>query len=590
MAKRPVRVPPGVLLFVFTLLAILAFSANTSAGKGQARAQNTPARLAVFPFRNALEHRNDGNGAVLGDAIADSLTNALKSVSKLSVTDSQTVVQAMATFPPGGVETEDARVESMAQHLSLQLAIIGSYQLLPGLLHVDARILFFGKSARRPQVISVDGKYPEEYSLMLNKLADAITSKLAIPIRSAEAENIKSVLANVAQEEAYDLYSRGEKQRALGTKQSLERALALFDAALQKSPDYALALAAKAETQVELFKFEKASGTEGNERGRQALSSARSAVSASPNLGRAYAAEAAAQAALGDMKAALRAAERAKQVWPNDGRLQLDLAKALAGGRLTRSRETDRAFALQPGLGLLFPELPKVLVQNTTDHPFTLKFKPDDGAAYPETTLPPHSSRMVPVFPGAYEVAIEGALGKIVDRQVFEGGADYRLDLSGTLPLSTFTFVNNGRATLRVSLAGPTKKSLKLGPLQTQDVEVLAGEYRVTATIPGASRTDQHELAKGEDERVEYQYTGSVFNPASLTVENSGNTSFTLTLSGTKSYSFRIPPNGKTFSLQAGEYDLRASCGGQSAEGDHISLEPNTEAVVSEFGCNVYYR
>jgi hypothetical protein len=198
---------------------------------------------------------------------------------------------------------------------------------------------------------------------------------------------------------------------------------------------------------------------------------------------------------------------------------------------------------------------------------------------------------IVPLFAGSYRVAIEGEIGKLEDNHVFQQGKDYKLELSArSLPIATFTFVNTGKAALSVALAGPTKKSVRVSPLQSLEVPVLAGEYILTGRIPGASRTDERGVGKGDNVTVEYRYTGAVFDPSTLVVDNGGNASFTLSMRGKRSYSFNVPPGGKTFTVAAGVYDIEASCGGQSSGSEQHELEPGSEAQIGSYACQIYYR
>src|SRR5215213_1583162 len=91
-------------LFAITSLALLLMPPAPLRASPQARrpraqsaasAARAPVRIAVLPFRDSLAHRSAGNAepSLLGYGIADSLTNALKSVAGFSVIDSEVVLR-----------------------------------------------------------------------------------------------------------------------------------------------------------------------------------------------------------------------------------------------------------------------------------------------------------------------------------------------------------------------------------------------------------------------------------------------------------------------------------------------------------------
>lgn len=590
------RFTAAFLLALFLIMAVSDSAGAQFAGRSPHTTQNSakePIRVAVLPFRNALGRKADADDlSVLGDGIADSVSNALKSVAGLTVTDSELVQKGMANFPDSDIVSHDSDALRVAESLSVQFAVAGSFQVMAGQIHIDARILAVGSTKPvAAKTLTVDANYPSEYSQLLKKLASALISKLKVSASKIETENIESVLDGMKSQQAYRLYSRGEKERMMGTPESLTQAIKLYDESLRKDPGFALAMAAKADAQAELCKFEKAQGGRADALANAALQNAQAAVNASPHLGRGYLSQAAAHTALGNVDAAMRAANQARNAWPNDARNYLLMAKLIGKGRLIRTADTDRAFLLQPGLALLFPELPKVLISNNTNYTLVLKFTPSEGQAYPPVVVRPQASRIVPLFPGPHSMSIEGEIGTLQQQYVFEEAQDYKLDLSAkSLSLASFTFVNGGAAQLSLTVSGPTKRVLRLSPQETRELEALPGSYTTTARIPGAVRTDQYELPQGGHERVEYRYSGRVFDPAKLQVENLGNAPFTLWAKGKQSYTFNIPPGGKSVTLSAGEYEIYASCGGHSSETDSYNLDPGSTTSIDRYGCQLVYR
>ena len=102
-----------------------------------------PVSLAVLPFRNAFARQSSGNDdvSILGDGLADSLTNALKSAQGLTVIDSEIVLRAAARFPGAEITAQDKDALELANALGVQVVLAGSFQLRANHLHVDARLL-----------------------------------------------------------------------------------------------------------------------------------------------------------------------------------------------------------------------------------------------------------------------------------------------------------------------------------------------------------------------------------------------------------------------------------------------------------------
>src|SRR5262249_15712199 len=126
---------------------------KSAPSKGSVNDSNvSPLRIAVIPFRNSLARQTSGNedAAVLGDGISGSLTNALKSVARIIVIDTDSVLKAAEQFPDKELAAKDDDAILIANSLSAQVIVAGSFQLLKDRLHVDARILAVDSAKQIP--------------------------------------------------------------------------------------------------------------------------------------------------------------------------------------------------------------------------------------------------------------------------------------------------------------------------------------------------------------------------------------------------------------------------------------------------------
>jgi TolB-like protein len=587
--------------FAVWLCLLLLLDAETQAQRVNrprtvAVPESNSVRIAVLPFRNAFARQStqDPDASVLGDGIADSLTNGLKSTSGLTVIDAEIVLRAAARFPEAEIDAKDEDALRVANSLSAQSIVIGSFQLSRNHLHVDARLLTVHPTGAGPsRRMTADASYPDGYSTVLNQLLTSILTNLKIPLSQLDG-NKQSDLAATSSQEAYRWYVLGAKEARGKTVEALSKAIEFFDKAIAADPNYAEALAAKSEAETLLYEVKKRGGENADAIGQAARTDGLSSVSRSPGSGRGYRALGRAQRALGDYAAASESEAAARKRWPGDTELSTNLARAMEDGKLVRSAYTDMMFLKHPDLALLLPQLPKVLVKNDSEYPVTVRIIPDQGQPYPTVTLGPQSSRYLPVFPGHCQIFVDGQVGKFEDQGNLEEGRDYEYVYSArSFPSGTFTFVNDGNYALQIRVSGPPSTSLVLRSRETKSITMPPGTYSVTARVFTAVKTGQYELSTGQEKKIVYSYkvgTLPVFDPAELTILNDGNAPLTATIMGSRRYSVTVPPGGKTMTLQAGTYTVRVSCGGDVSDAGEYQLSPNSEATVAGYSCTRRYR
>jgi TolB-like protein len=592
--------PARLTLFGLALCLLIplpnVFAQARRAGRpsGGAAPPHTSVRIAVLPFRNALARQSaeSGDASVLGDGIADSLTNALKSVSGVSVIDSEVVLRAASLSEGAEVTVKDADALRVAESLSAQIVVVGSFQLNRDNLHVDARLLTVSEVANtlaRPMV--ADAAYPSGYSTLLAKLANIILTNLKLPLNRLGAAG--GALAGTRSQEAYQWYVRGIRKTREGDEASLTEAIECFQKAIEIDPNYADALAAKSEAETRLYEIGESRGDNADALGRAAMDDAASALRSTPGSGRGLRARGRAQAAQGDYGAAARSAAEAANAWPGDVESALDRLRALGNGKLARTPETDRFLLDHPDLALLLPELPKVRAINNSDLPLTVRFIPEGGRPYPPVTIGAGGTRIVPLFAGAYRIVFESQIGNLERQEVLEAGRDYELAFSAdSIPAGSFIFVNGGNSQLQVSVSGPLRTSLLLRPRETRSLRVPPGNYTVTGRVQSAVTSGRYELAAGDEETITYTYTvgrAAMFSPSSLSISNDGNAPLTVTISGPRRLTVSVPPGGKTIMLPAGTYTIRVACGRDVSEAEEYELSPDEETTLDGYSCMIRY-
>ncbi len=487
-----------------------ARAGGATVNKAATRDNAAPVSVAVLPFSNSPQ---DPETATLGTGIADSLTNALKSVSVLTVLDMDVIAEAAAQFSQN-TNRDDAVLE-IGRRLGVQILIVGSYQRFGNQIRVDARLLSVNLNRPLPgEAINVTASYPDEYSALLNQLAVRVTDAMRVNVGRAESNRMQETLNNTSSLEAQTLYIQGLESMREESAGALGRAIDLFAAAIAKDSNYALAYAAKADAESRLYEVEQSTGPEAASLGRDALRDATSAVNKAPNSGRGYRALARAQRALGNYSAAAASAQRAIERWPNDASAYLELARARGQGRLIRSAALDRALQLQPGLVLLLQEFPKVLIMNNSSYDLRVQFIPSSGAPYPIAQVAPNSMRIVALLPGQFEVVAQNSLGEKRESYNFEAGQEYKLiyniiheEIALQPGDATLIFENTERFTVRVQVSGVQNLSFVVSGGQTKSFQLPPGTYTITV-IPGARRvrtaTESYTLEAGGEQVIRY--------------------------------------------------------------------------------------
>jgi hypothetical protein len=510
------------------------------------------------------------------------------------VIDTEVVLRVATRFEGAEVIARDEDALRVAEGLSAQLVVAGSFQLVAGLLHADARLLTVGAEAGAPaHQIVADAAYPTGYSTLIEKLTKAVVAGSKLSRAPLSAAGASAASGGTRSPVAFQLYVRGTRKAREGDESSLSEAINLFREAIALDPTYADALAAKSEALTKLSDIRKRAGANADALDRDAANDADAAVGIAPGSGKARRARARSQASRGDYAGAAQSAAEAMRAWPGDAESALDRLRALGRGGLTRTPETDRLLLARPDLALFVPELPKVLTVNNSDMPVTVRFIPDGGRPYPPVSIGAGGSRVVPLFAGAYRIVFETAFGSRERQEVLEAGSDYDLVFTGDFPKAAFIFINGGNSRLQVGVSGPLRTSLSLSPRETRRLVVPPGSYSVTGRVGSATTTGQFQLEGGDEETLTYTYTGGrspVFNPSVLVITNNGNGALSVNISGPRRLSFSVPPGTRTVTLPAGTYTIRVACG-RDTESDEYELSPDEETTL-EYTCRrwVVYR
>ena len=195
--------------------------------------------IAVLPFTNV---GNDAGNEYLADGLTESIINSLSQIPKLAVRSFSSVAH---------LKTQNVSPQDAGTKLKVRAVLTG-------------RIVKHGDEyAISAELIEVRGdrqiwgnKYNVKAGDLLatqEQISRQITEKLRIELTGAE---IARVAKHTTQDsEAYQLYLQGRHQWNQRTLEGLQLAIDLFQQAIQKDPQYALAYAGQADAYALLADF-----------------------------------------------------------------------------------------------------------------------------------------------------------------------------------------------------------------------------------------------------------------------------------------------------------------------------------------------
>ena len=504
-----------LLILVSVLLA--SSIAVSQSGRPHSRATSSPTKsskptvsinLAVIPFRQTVGSAETAN---LGQGIADSLTNALKSVSTLAVADVDALYKASTDEHLGDIATKDEDAIRLGRELGLAMLVVGSYQSVGDQLIIEARILNVAENGVLPNsAVSLNGRFPSDYPSMLTQLNSKILAALRIQPTLAETRNLRASSSS-SSAEALAAYNFGLARMRQGTVSSLQESITSFERCLAADPGYASAYIAKAEAQTQLADLKKSQGEDDPALRQQAVSDAQIGVQKQPNLGRSHRALARAENGAGNYDQAAKAARRAVELSPNDAVARFDLSRALNHGDLVLDGTLEQLLSHQTWITLLFNDFPKVIARNNCAYPVTASFTSSDGKQYPKVDIQPSSAKVVALLAGSFQVDFDCDIGNLTRQYELKQGEVAELTFQcSDIVTAKVTLTNKGNAAAYVTFSREGRtKTFVVNPGEVQSRDLQAGHYIISCAAGQGSAV----LKTREDNfqpNGEYTYSCSV--------------------------------------------------------------------------------
>jgi len=214
-----------------------AASIGLAAGEALSGADETPA-VAVMTFTNITGEPADD---WIGSGIAETLTADLQKIQGLSVVGRARIFDVLKNLS----SSEHGRIEDrvaidVGRKLGAAWILVGGYQRLGEMIRITGQLVGV-RTGGLVRTVKVDGRISDIFELQ-DKIVYELTQGLHLTLRGSE-------IAGIARQEtrsmaAYESYSRGLMNLRMASRDSLDRAVYLFEQAIGHDPGYAAAWAA----------------------------------------------------------------------------------------------------------------------------------------------------------------------------------------------------------------------------------------------------------------------------------------------------------------------------------------------------------
>ena len=187
--------------------------------------------VAVLNFANITGNPADD---WVGQGIAESLTSDLTRLKAIVVVPREQIFELQRSLNEIGRSIDERQAIELGRRLDASVTVSGAYQRLGDRIRITAQVIEVTKS-RQIATVKVDGRIDDLFDLQ-----DRLVNELAQGLEVEVSQKDKSRLDQSGTQsiEAYEAYSRGMLNLRLADRGSIDRAIALFEEALQQDARY----------------------------------------------------------------------------------------------------------------------------------------------------------------------------------------------------------------------------------------------------------------------------------------------------------------------------------------------------------------
>ncbi|MEZ5286240.1 MAG: protein kinase [Vicinamibacterales bacterium] len=194
--------------------------------------------VAVLAFANIT---GDAADEWIGQGIAESLTADFAKISGLAVIPREQVFDLQRNLTASGRPADERQALDLGRRLGATFVVTGAYQRLRDRVRITAQVVEV-PTGRSAATLKLDGTIDEIFDLQDRLVQELATAGMAHDPGSAERKAIEDDTG--VSVEAFEAYSRGMLNLRMASRDSVDRAIGLFEQALEHSPGYVDAMVA----------------------------------------------------------------------------------------------------------------------------------------------------------------------------------------------------------------------------------------------------------------------------------------------------------------------------------------------------------
>jgi serine/threonine protein kinase/tetratricopeptide (TPR) repeat protein len=303
--------------------------------------------IAVMAFANVTREAADD---WIGEGIAETVTSDLKNLHGLAVTGRAQVFELLKHLS-GGEAGDDRLAIEIGRRLGAWWVVTGAYQRIGPRIRITVQVIEVLRGTLL-KTLKIDGSIDDIFELQ-DRIVFELSRSLDLKVDKVQAEAIAR--DETSSVEAFEAYSRGLVNMRQATRDSIDRAIALFERATELDPNYASAWAALGGA----LQF-KGMFLSIRDYLVRAIDVLHRAIALQPAMASAHAWLGLSQLNLGRVDEAIAALRQAQNLEPDNAQVHQALARALwmGHGRVEEAVEhLRRSILLNPEAGYSYLQL-----------------------------------------------------------------------------------------------------------------------------------------------------------------------------------------------------------------------------------------
>jgi len=210
---------------------------KSTTGVRPAQVETGERTIAVLTFTNVT---GDAADDWIGTGIAETVTADLKNVRHVTVIGRAQVFEQLKNVSAETGRTGDSLAIEIGRRLGAWWVVSGAYQRIGDRIRITAQLVEV-LNGTLLRTVKIDGQVGDIFELQ-DRIVFDLSRSLNVKLEKAEADAIER--DETSSVEAFEAYSRGVLNMRSAGRDAMDRAIALFERAVQLDPKYAAAWAA----------------------------------------------------------------------------------------------------------------------------------------------------------------------------------------------------------------------------------------------------------------------------------------------------------------------------------------------------------